>query len=126
MTFEVGVVGQFSARHHLVGDFGPASEPHEHTYRVEAEVVGAVLRPDGTLFDITLLQTAVAAVVDDLNGQDLNEFVVLAAPNPTAEVVARFFFDCLAAVLGGEGLGHLRTRVWESNEAYASYTGDLA
>jgi 6-pyruvoyltetrahydropterin/6-carboxytetrahydropterin synthase len=125
VTFEVGVVGQFSARHHLDGDFGAASQPHEHTYRVEAEVVGAVLRPDGTLFDITLLQTAVAAVVDDLNGQNLNEFVVL-APNPTAEVVARFVFDCLAAVLGGQGLGHLRTRVWESDEAYASYTGELA
>jgi 6-pyruvoyltetrahydropterin/6-carboxytetrahydropterin synthase len=126
MTFEVGVVGQFNARHHLVGDFGAACEPHEHRYRVEAEVVGAVLGADGTLFDITVLQTAVAAAVDDLNGQDLNEFVMLASPNPTAEVVARFFFDCLAAVLGGQGLGHLRTRVWESDEAYASYTGDLA
>jgi 6-pyruvoyltetrahydropterin/6-carboxytetrahydropterin synthase len=126
MTFEVGVVGHFSARHHLVGDFGPASEPHEHAYRVEAEVVGAVLRADGTLFDITRLQTALAMVIANLDGHDLNAHAGLASPNPTAEVVARFFFDSLSSALAGQGLGRLRTRVWESPEAYVSYTGDLA
>ena len=40
MSFEVGVVAHFSAEHHLVGDFGPASAPHSHDYRVDVSVTG--------------------------------------------------------------------------------------
>lgn len=130
MSFEVGVVAQFTASHHLVGDFGPASLPHAHDYRVEASVSGATLRPDGTLFDITKLQQAVAGVIADLDGTNLNDHddrgtAPLAAPNPTAEVVAHYFFERVAHELAGEGLARLQTRVWESAEAYASYTGEL-
>jgi 6-pyruvoyltetrahydropterin/6-carboxytetrahydropterin synthase len=128
MSFEVGVVAEFTASHHLVGDFGPASLPHAHAYRVEVGVSGDRLGADGTLFDITRLQQAVARVIADLDGADLNDLSVshLARPNPTAEVIARFFFDRVAGTLAGQGLARLETRIWESPEAFASYSGDLA
>src|SRR5439155_24358281 len=65
MSFEVGVVAHFSAEHHLVGDFGPASAPHSHDYRVDVSVTGESVRGDGTLFDITKLQNALTAVITD-------------------------------------------------------------
>jgi 6-pyruvoyltetrahydropterin/6-carboxytetrahydropterin synthase len=128
MSFEIGVVAHFTASHHLVGDFGPASLPHSHAYRVEVGASGESLRQDGTLFDITRLQQALAAVIAEVDGTDLNDLsqTHLAAPNPTAEVVARFFFDRVASALSGQGLARLQTRIWESPEAYASYSGDLA
>jgi 6-pyruvoyltetrahydropterin/6-carboxytetrahydropterin synthase len=125
MSFEVGVVVTFNAEHHLVGDFGPASLPHGHAYRVEAWVTGDALRDDGTLFDITRLQSALAAVAGDAQGRDLNDIPALAAPNPTAEVVARYFFDRLARALEGQSLAELRIRVWESPEAWAGYAAEL-
>jgi 6-pyruvoyltetrahydropterin/6-carboxytetrahydropterin synthase len=126
MTYAVGVVARFTARHHLVGDFGPASEPHEHTYRVEATVEGRRLQADGTLFDISVLQDAVASVVTALDGHDLNELTELAQPNPTAEVVAQHLFGWVAPRLAGRGLEGLTVRVWESDAAYAAYSGELA
>jgi 6-pyruvoyltetrahydropterin/6-carboxytetrahydropterin synthase len=126
MTFQVGVVAHFSARHHLVGDFGPSSAEHEHAYTVEASVQGWNLLADGTLFDITRLQDALKTAIAEVDGRDLNEVPHLAKPNPTAEVFARYFFEHLAAHLQGQGLTTLQARVWESPEAYASYTGDLA
>ena len=126
MSFKVGVVAHFNAHHYLVGDFGPASQPHAHAYRVEAGVSGASLRGDGTLFDITRLQQALNAVLGELDGRDLNETSGLAEPNPSAEVVARYLFERIAPSLSKQGLDRLQTRVWESPEAYASYTGDLA
>jgi 6-pyruvoyltetrahydropterin/6-carboxytetrahydropterin synthase len=126
MSFEVGVVAHFNARHHLVGDFGPATQPHAHAYRVEASVVGGSLREDGTLFDITRLQGALSAALGDLEGRDLNEVAGLAQPNPSAEVVARYLFERIAARLSNDGLDRLQTRVWESPEAYAGYRGELA
>jgi len=128
MSFEVGVEAHFTANHHLVGDFGPASLPHAHAYRVVVSVSGGDLGDDGTLFDITRLQQALADVIADIDGADLNDLsgLKLVAPNPTAEVMARFFFDRIAPTLAGQGLGRLEARVWESPEAYAGYRGDLA
>jgi 6-pyruvoyltetrahydropterin/6-carboxytetrahydropterin synthase len=127
MTFEVGVDAHFTASHHLVGDFGPASLPHSHEYRVQISVSGDTLHEDGTLFDITLLQQAVASVIAELERTDLNDASRprLARPNPTAEVVARHFFERIGPALSGQGLARLEVRVWESPEAYAGYRGDL-
>src|ERR1700730_6549710 len=111
MSFEVGVVAHFNARHHLVGDFGPASEPHAHAYRVEVAAVGTRLREDGTLFDITRLQAPLHAALAELEGRDLNDIPELAARNPTAEVVARYLFERIAPALGNDGLDQLQTRV---------------
>jgi 6-pyruvoyltetrahydropterin/6-carboxytetrahydropterin synthase len=117
--FEVGVVAHFSARHQLVGDFGPSSEQHGHRYRVVATVCGEALRPDGTLFDITVLQDALRAALDRLEGRDLNTLQQLARPNPTAEVVARYIFEQTAPAVASF---ELRVELWESDEAYASYS----
>jgi 6-pyruvoyltetrahydropterin/6-carboxytetrahydropterin synthase len=125
MTFSVGVVAQFTARHHLVGDFGPSSSPHEHDYRVDVGASGNTLHDDGTLFDITRLQDALNAAVADLQGRNLNDLAQLAQPNPTAEVVARYLFERVAGRLGGQGLSQLEARVWESPTAYATYSGEL-
>jgi 6-pyruvoyltetrahydropterin/6-carboxytetrahydropterin synthase len=124
--YEVGVVAQFRARHHLVGDFGPASVTHEHGYRVEVAVYGATPRPDGTLLDITILDRAVGELTGQLEGRDLNEFPQLARPNSTAESVARFFFNRIAVALEGQGLSQLEVKVWESPQAYGAYSADLA
>jgi 6-pyruvoyltetrahydropterin/6-carboxytetrahydropterin synthase len=125
MTFQVGVVVQFPATHHLVGEFGPAREVHGHLYRVEAIVSGDTLRPDGTLFDITVLQDALRAATADLAGSDLNAVSALAEPNPTAEVLARYLFERVAPRLAGASLRQLTLRVWESAEAFASYCGEI-
>jgi 6-pyruvoyltetrahydropterin/6-carboxytetrahydropterin synthase len=125
VTFEVGVVRNITARHHLVGDFGPASEPHEHTYRIEVVVSGETLGADGTLLDITVLQAALTQSLKTLDGADLNGIPDLSSPNPTAEVVARYIFHAIAAHLRQQGLSRLQTRVWESDEAFASYAGTL-
>jgi len=123
--YEVGVTGQFEAAHRLVGDFGPATRMHGHTYRLEAAVRGPALRPDGTLFDITALQAAVAALVAELHYRDLGEVPGLAGVNTTAEHVAAFCWQRLAPALAGLGLLSLSVRVWENPGAYAAYEAAL-
>lgn len=123
MTFEVGITGTFDAQHHLVGDFGPASDDHQHTYRVEVMAAGDRLKADGTLLDITRLQAALEDVLAPLRGRDLNDIDAFATPNPTAEVVARYTAERIATALRGEGtVIRISTRVWESPEAFAAYT----
>jgi 6-pyruvoyltetrahydropterin/6-carboxytetrahydropterin synthase len=125
VNFEVGVWSFFQARHHLVGNFGPASEEHSHTYRVNVVVGGNRLQSDGTLIDITVVTAALRDVVADLHLRDLNELPALASPNPTVEVVARYIFERVAPAFLARGLDSLSVRVHESDDVYATYAGPL-
>jgi 6-pyruvoyltetrahydropterin/6-carboxytetrahydropterin synthase len=123
--YEIGVSAQFEAAHQLVGDFGPATRMHGHSYRLEAAVQGPELRADGTLIDITILQGAVAALVAELHYRDLGEVPGLAGVNTTAENLAGYCWRRLAEPLRGQGLRTLAVRVWENPGAYAAYSADL-
>ncbi len=118
--YEVYVAAGFEAAHRLVGDFGPATRLHGHTYRLEVVVRGARLREDGTLYDIGLLRGAVDELAATLHYRDLGEVPGLAGVNTTAEALARHCWERLAPPLRGAGLDSLVVRVWESPEVYAA------
>lgn len=50
--YEIGVTAQFEAAHRLVGDFGPATRVHGHTYRLEVMVRGDRLDDRSVLYEI--------------------------------------------------------------------------
>jgi 6-pyruvoyltetrahydropterin/6-carboxytetrahydropterin synthase len=124
--YEVGVVAQFEAAHRLVGDFGPATRMHGHTYRLEVIVRGPRLHADGTLYDIGRLNDVVSAIVADLHYRDLGEVPGLAGLNTTAEQVANYCWERVVATLHGHGLETLLVRVWESPQAYAAREDPVA
>lgn len=118
--YEIFVAARFEAAHRLVGDFGPASRMHGHTYRIEVIVRGRRLKEDGTLYDIGALGQAVDGLAASLDYRDLNEVPDLAGVNTTAEAVADYCWERLAPPLRNEGLDSLMVRIWESPDAYAA------
>jgi 6-pyruvoyltetrahydropterin/6-carboxytetrahydropterin synthase len=118
--YEVYVAARFEAAHRLVGDFGPASRMHGHTYRMEAILRGQQLRNDGTLYDIGELRQAVDELATSLDYRDLNEVPGLADVNTTAEALADHCWEKLAAPLRDRGLDSLLVRIWESSDVYAA------
>ena len=118
--YEVGVVAQFEAAHRLVGDFGPATRMHGHTYRVEVVVRGERLRDDGVLFDIGRLRELIDALVAKMHLRDLADVPGLVNINTTAEAVADYCWSTLETDLRGHGLATLLVRVWESPLAWAA------
>ncbi len=118
--YEVFVAARFEAAHRLVGDFGPATGTHGHTYRMEAIVRGEGLRGDETLCDIGELRPAVEGLAASLHYRDLAEVPDLAGVNTTAEAVARHCWEKLAPSLRGRGLDSLTVRIWESPDVYAA------
>lgn len=123
--YEVYVAVGFEAAHRLLGDFGPATRMHGHTYRMEVMVRGQRLAKDGTLYDIGRLKQDVDELVASLDYQDLNEVPGLAGVNTTAEAVADFCWERLAPPLRDRGLDSLAVRIWESPDAYAAREDDL-
>ena len=124
--YEIFVAARFEAAHRLVGDFGPASRMHGHTYRMEVIVRGQHLGDDGTLYDIGELGQAVEGLAASLDYRDLNEVPGLAGVNTTAEAVADYCWESLAPPLRNDGLDSLVVRIWESPDAYAAREDSLA
>ncbi len=118
--YEIYVAAQFEAAHRLVGDFGPATRMHGHTYTLEVLVRGERLKEDGTLYDIGRLRPAVDGLAASLHYRDLNEVPGLEDANTTAEVVARHCWEKLAPDLRNQDLDTLVVRVWESPQVYAA------
>jgi 6-pyruvoyltetrahydropterin/6-carboxytetrahydropterin synthase len=118
--YEVYVAARFEAAHRLVGNFGPASRMHGHTYRMEAILRGLRLQDDGTLYDIGELKQAVDDLAASLDYRNLEEVPGLAEVNTTAEAVADYCWERLAAPLRGLGLDSLVVRIWESPDVYAA------
>ena len=123
--YEIYVAAQFEAAHRLVGDFGPASRTHGHTYRMEVTVRGERLKDDGTLYDIGQLSPAVDELAASLHYRDLNDVPDLAGVNTTAEAVAHYCWERLAPPLRGQGLDSLMVRIWESPQVYAAREDSL-
>jgi 6-pyruvoyltetrahydropterin/6-carboxytetrahydropterin synthase len=124
--YEVYVAAQFEAAHRLVGDFGPATRTHGHTYRMEVIVRGEGLSEDGALYDIGELRSAVDDLTASLHYRDLNEVPGLTGVNTTAEAVAGYCWEMLAPPLRDVGLGSLTVRIWESPLVYAARDDPLA
>jgi 6-pyruvoyltetrahydropterin/6-carboxytetrahydropterin synthase len=118
--YEIYVAATFEAAHRLVGDFGPATRVHGHTYRMEVIVRGESLADDGTLYDIGKLRPAVDDLAASLHYQNLNDLPDLAGVNTTAEAVADYCWERLAPPLRGGGLASLTVRIWESRDVYAA------
>ena len=123
--YEIYVAAQFEAAHRLVGDFGPATRPHGHTYRMEVTVRGERLKDDGTLYDIGQLSLAVDELAASLHYRELNDVPDLAGVNTTAEAVAHYCWERLAPPLRGQGLDSLMVRIWESPQVYAAREDSL-
>jgi 6-pyruvoyltetrahydropterin/6-carboxytetrahydropterin synthase len=123
--YEICVAAQFEAAHRLVGDFGPATRTHGHTYRMEVIVRGARLSDDGTLYDIGELRPAVDELAASLHYRDLNDVPGLVGVNTTAEAVADYCWKRLAPPLRGQGLASLTVRIWESPQVCAAREDSL-
>ena len=124
--YEVYVAAQFEAAHRLLGDFGPASRIHGHTYRMEVIVRGESLSEENILYDVGELRSAVEDLAASLDYRDLNEVPDLAGVNTTAEALADYCWERLAPPLRASGLDSLTVRVWESPQVYAAREDSLA
>ena len=93
--YEVEVEIIFPASHQVNlagGEFEPL---HEHNWRVRADLAGEKLSPDGLLVDFTIVKQLLEQIADNLHGRDLTQVAALAGESPSAENVARYFYEQL-------------------------------
>jgi 6-pyruvoyltetrahydropterin/6-carboxytetrahydropterin synthase len=124
-AYSTGLSQRLTATHHLPG--GPPEEEveHSHDYLVEIRVSGGDLDDKGYLVDICALDVALKKVLDDLRGRSLNDRPELKGAPPSIENLSRMIWARLAKDLADARIDHIEVKVWESGEAWASYSQEV-
>ncbi len=120
--FEVTVEETFAAGHALRNYHGKCENLHGHNYRVRVTLQGAELDSIGLLVDFVQVKKLMQTVVDRLDHQFLNELPPFDEQNPSAENIARYFYDEISGGLSGDGRVTLRQiKIWETDTTSATY-----
>jgi 6-pyruvoyltetrahydropterin/6-carboxytetrahydropterin synthase len=91
--FQVSVEETFSAGHALRGYRGKCENTHGHNYRVRVTLEGPQLDSIGLLCDFTNLKHLMRGIIGVLDHQFINELEAFRTVNPSAENIAKYFYD---------------------------------
>jgi 6-pyruvoyltetrahydropterin/6-carboxytetrahydropterin synthase len=122
--FEVTVEDSFAAGHALRGYRGKCENPHGHNYKVRITLAGEALDNIGLLFDFKDLKLALGQIIERLDHQYLNDVEPFRQSNPSAENMAKYFYDETSALLRQAASGRVRVkevRIWETDTTTATY-----
>ncbi|HKW76458.1 MAG TPA: 6-carboxytetrahydropterin synthase QueD [Terriglobales bacterium] len=123
--YEVTVEDSFAAGHYLRNYRGKCENPHGHNYKVRITLRGAELDKAGLLLDFKDLKEVMKQVIDRLDHQMLNEIDPFKVLNPSAENLARYFYEQTNGRLKSLTSGRVNVKdvtIWETDATTALYT----
>ncbi|MBI4442846.1 MAG: 6-carboxytetrahydropterin synthase QueD [Acidobacteria bacterium] len=128
--FLVSVEESFAAGHALRGYRGKCENVHGHNYKIRVTLEGSELNSIGLLYDFKDLKEAIQCHIRKLDHQFMNDVPPFDAINPSAENLAKYFYDEVTRLLA-EDATHPQApcrvravKVWETDTTTASYFPD--
>ncbi len=124
--FTVAVKDHVMLAHSFRGDvFGPAQRLHGGTYVITSEFGSPELDDDGIVVDIGLAHEVLAAAIEPLKYQNLDDLEIFAGQNTTTEYLARWVHERIAERRRATFRGTLRIVLAESHVAWAAYEAPI-
>ena len=114
--FEVSVEQTFAAGHALRNYHGKCENVHGHNYRVRITVQGEKLDDNGLLVDFVHVKRLMHQVIDYLDHRFINDLPPFTEINPSAENIAKYFYDELHG-----NLQISEVKIWETDTSTAVY-----
>jgi 6-pyruvoyltetrahydropterin/6-carboxytetrahydropterin synthase len=118
--YELTVKTDFSAAHRLRDYEGACERLHGHNYKIDVVLQAEKLDKAGMAMDFKDVKAALAEIMDQVDHQFLNETEPFDQTNPTAENIAKWIADQLAARVS-EGVTVKSVTTWESDNCGATY-----
>ena len=121
--YQVSVEETFSAGHALRGYKGKCENVHGHNYRVRVTLEGPEVDSIGLLVDFTRLKQVIREVMGRLDHQFVNDLEPFRTVNPSAENLAKYFYEEVKRGLTDLPAGARITDVvlWETDTSRAQY-----
>jgi 6-pyruvoyltetrahydropterin/6-carboxytetrahydropterin synthase len=125
LMFEVTVEDSFAAGHYLRDYKGKCENPHGHNYKVRVTLAGRELDKAGLLLDFKDLREVIRHAIERLDHQMINDLEPFTVLNPSAENLAKYFYDQANEKLDRITSGRVRVKnvmVFETDTTTASYS----
>lgn len=119
--FEVSVEYSFAAGHALRGYKGKCENVHGHNYKVQLVVGGEELDSAGLLMDFVEVRKTIKVLVERLDHHFLNDIPPFDKLNPSAENIAKYFYDELESEVRARGHQVQAVTIWETDTTSATY-----
>lgn len=121
--FEITVEETFSSGHALREYRGKCENPHGHNYKVQLTLQGPDLNRIGLLIDFKDVKRIIRTITDRIDHHFLNDLEPFTTINPSAENLAKYFYDSIREKLAGnaEGVQLASVTLWETDTTYARY-----
>ena len=112
-----------AAGHALRGYKGKCENTHGHNYKVRVVLAGEELDKVGLLYDFVQLKQRMAEVIRSLDHVYLNDIAPFTEINPSAENIAKYFFEKLSKLLPDAPNGSWldQVTVFETDTTTATY-----
>ena len=121
--YEVSVDETFAAAHNLRNYKGKCEDLHGHNYKVRVTLEGPELDSIGLLSDFTGIKRVLREIIAGVDHKFLNDQAPFDAINPSAENIAKYFYDETVGQVRDLGAGAriASITVWETDTTAATY-----
>ena len=120
--FVLKIVTDFASAHSLRDYPGDCARLHGHNWQVEVSVCSQVLDDSGIAIDFRDIKKQTKLVVKRLDHQYLNEIKPFDVLNPTAENIAKYFFDEIALLITNKDVKVKEVMIWETPRSAVTYS----
>jgi 6-pyruvoyltetrahydropterin/6-carboxytetrahydropterin synthase len=120
--FVLKIVTDFASAHSLRNYPGDCSRLHGHNWGVEVMVYSNKLDETGIAIDFREIKKQTKVVAKRLDHQYLNEIKPFDALNPTAENIAKYFFDEVGLLINNQDVKVKEVTIWETPRASVTYS----
>ncbi len=120
--YHLTILTHFAAAHNLLNYQGDCENLHGHNWKVEVTVQTETLDNAGLGIDFKILKCHTKEVMNILDHKYLNDLDAFKGISPSSEHISRFIYEQLAESLAQYDVQLEKITVWESDNAYATYT----
>ena len=120
--FVLKIVTDFASAHSLRDYPGDCARLHGHNWQVEVMVCSQVLNESGIAIDFREIKKQTKLVVKRLDHQYLNEIEPFDVLNPTAENIAKYFFDEISLLTNNQNVKVKEVTICETPRSSVTYS----
>ena len=120
--FVLKIVTDFASAHSLRDYPGDCARLHGHNWQVEVSVCSQVLDDSGIAIDFREIKKQTKLVVKRLDHQYLNDIKPFDVLNPTAENIAKYFFEEIDILINNQYVKVKEVTIWETPRSAVTYS----
>ena len=120
--FVLKIVTDFASAHSLRNYPGDCARLHGHNWQVEVSVCSEVVDDNGIAIDFREIKKQTKLVIKRLDHQYLNEIKPFDVLNPTAENIAKYFFEEVGLLINSENVKVKEVLIWETPRSAVTYS----